>query len=469
MHYIHPPGDFCDYKKIGGHCMSETMLIDLDPVSVDIDAIDEQIEQEMKTNLTVAIQTDVLKKAVSQVERAVSKKAVQDIQKTIYLEFQENKIILRGVNSNYMTEVTVAQNQEQTNFKMTAGKPGAVCFSGEKLIPMIKTLKHKDTEIKIDGFNGVIKSGRTKHDLQGMDSYLFPEVPEVEDGVTLAVESSLLSMIYDRTMYAASTKETRPVITGVHHKLAGSELKCVATDSHRLSQFVCEVKGTHPEVNATIPVTAMAEAKKHLDSIDGNIAVQFCEGRVVYSFEGVRVFVSLLEGSYPDTDRLIAPPEASATRFELNVGEFRDLLAGSTVCNPNQPIIIRIKAQDNMIRINTREAGVSAFQADIASKNGEGNDLAVGVNVRYLQDVLARYSNEDNIALSFLPVNSNGAAPGLQPFQCNLVNGDERCLELFVPVRSQEIDYNGPVVIENFEGTIASSFNPFEQDFGGIS
>ncbi|XJS11807.1 hypothetical protein ACF3NG_11435 (plasmid) [Aerococcaceae bacterium WGS1372] len=64
----------------------------LDVDNIDVEAIDKEVENELKTTVTIAIQTETLKKAIGKVERSVSKKAVQDIFKFIFIDIQENKL-----------------------------------------------------------------------------------------------------------------------------------------------------------------------------------------------------------------------------------------------------------------------------------------------------------------------------------------------------------------------------------------
>ena len=47
----------------------------------------------------------------------------------------------------------------------------------------------------------------------------------------------MLKSIIAETSFAASTQESRPILTGVHLVLSNhKDLKAVATDSHRMSQ-----------------------------------------------------------------------------------------------------------------------------------------------------------------------------------------------------------------------------------------
>lgn len=445
--------------------MSHPMLIDLEPIAPAAESTD----QPPTISLKLAIQTDALKKAVAKVEGSISKRAVQEIYKTIYVEIRNSMIIFRGVNSSHMAEAIIRQNEDKTNFSLTSGNGATLCFPGDKFLQIIKSMKGETTQIKIDGHTAKIKSSSPWFTLQGMASNDFPLVPSLQDGVSLTIDSHLLGMVYDRTMYAASTKETRPILTGVNHVLSGNQFKCVATDSHRLAQYACEIREELPEISTTVPATTMAEVKKLMDKTEGNVSIFFYDNRIVYAIGDATIYAQVLEGTFPATDRLIAPTEVAGSRITVNVGAILELLSGSTVFNPNQPIIIRVKPEENQVRINTREAEVGEFQADLAVTDGFGADLTVGVNVRYLQDALARYSSDDNIVLEFRAENVEKNLPvGLQPFQGRLANGNPDCVQLFVPVRSPEIDYDGPVFIDNFQGLIGQNFNAFDAEFEGI-
>lgn len=445
------------------HDMTEVMT---EVEGIDIEKMDEQITEDLKSNITLAIQTEVLKKLVGKVERSVSKRTVQEIFKFIFIQIEDNKLTLRGINSDYLTEAIAIKNEDGSNFRITGGTaPTSICFPADKLVPIVKRLNAKNTEIKIEANVATIKCGRPKFNLNGVDGDEFPRTPSLGDSIaTVSVHPSVLSTMYDNTIYAASTKETRPILTGVHHVLKDSKLRCVATDSHRLGQYVYDLDEEQAEVVATIPNIVLAEAKKHVDATEVEVQIHFYENQVVYEYEDVTLYARVLEGNYPDTNRLIFSAQQAGASFVVHAGNFKNLLNNSTVYNPDQPILIRIKPELNQLRVNTREAEVGAFQEDLAITEGTGEDVVVAVNVRYLQEAFSRYNNDDYVKCEFMPSTESRPA-GLQPFKGRLHNGNEECLQLFVPVRTDQVDYSAEIVIDNFQGVPEFEFNPFEDDF----
>ncbi len=439
-----------------------TILLDQD---IDIEKIDNEIEEELKTNLTLAIQTDLLKSLVGKVERSVAKKAVQDIYHFIYMDIADKKLTLRAMNNDFTTEAFVEKNEEETNFKITNGNPGSICFPADKFVPIIKRLNAKNAEINVSSELAHIKSGRASFDLHALDGSEFPRIPDLGESLTsLSMAPGLLANMYDQTIYAVSTREVRPILTGVHHIIKEETLKCIATDSYRLAQHTCDLDKSYNDIQVTVPSPVLAEAKKHLDNAEEIIDIYFHDNQVVYRFENAVLYGRLLEGAYPNAEKLIFDSNHAGSSFVVQAGPFKNMLNNSTVYNPDQPIIISVKPSDGQLRINTKEAEVGAFQEDLLITYGVGDDLVIAVNVGYLQEAFSRYNQDDYVKIEFMQKTEESPS-GLRPFKTYLFNGDETCLDLFVPVRSNLIDYNAEVIIENFEGVNEFEFNPFEADF----
>ncbi len=432
---------------------------------IDIDKMDAEIEEELKTNVKLAIQTDLLKSLVNKVERSVAKKAVQDIYRFIYMDIKDEKLTLRAMNNDFTTEAFAEQNEKQTNFKITEGSAGSICFPADKFVPIIKRLNAKNTEINISSELAHIKSGRSSFDLHVLDGSEFPRIPGLGESLaSVSIHPGLLANLYNQTMYAVSTREVRPILTGAYHVVNDKQLKCIATDSYRLAQHVCDLDESHNHVEVTVPGPVLVEAKKHLDAAEEEMNIYFYDNQIVYVFEGVVLYGRLLDGAYPNVERLIFESEHAASSFVVQAGPFKSLLNNSTVYNPDQAIIIRVKPEDGQLRVNTQEAEVGAFQEDLLITNGSGEDLVMGVNVRYLQEAFSRYNQDDYIKFEFMPPTEEFQS-GLRPFKAYLFHGDDSCLDLFVPVRSHEVDYNAEVVIDDFEGVAEFEFNPFDSDF----
>ena len=124
-----------------------------------------------------------------------------------------------------------------------------------------------------------------------------------------------------QTVFAVSTSETRPILTGVNWKVENDELTCIATDSHRLAMRKAKIEnqmnGTY---NVVIPGKSLNELSKILDDTNDLIEIVITENQVLFKAKNLLFFSRLLEGNYPDTSRLI--PTESKTDVTVKTKEF---------------------------------------------------------------------------------------------------------------------------------------------------
>ena len=85
---------------------------------------------------------------------------------------------------------------------------------------------------------------------------------------SLVLETKLLKKIINETAFAASTQESRPILTGVHFVLSQhKELKTVATDSHRLSQKKLTLEKNSDDLMLSFLAVLYANFQQYLQTI----------------------------------------------------------------------------------------------------------------------------------------------------------------------------------------------------------
>ena len=74
----------------------------------------------------------------------------------------------------------------------------------------------------------------------GLDPEEF-RLPAIEESKMFRIPGDLLKTMIRQTVFAVSTNESTPILTGVLWNLAGDKLKFVATDRHRLASRAATV------------------------------------------------------------------------------------------------------------------------------------------------------------------------------------------------------------------------------------
>jgi DNA polymerase-3 subunit beta len=252
-------------------------------------------------------------------------------------------------------------------------------------------------------------SGR--YQVRGMGAEEFPELPVVEDGVVthLPVEGVIEGL--RSSLFAASSDETKQVLTGVHLTIQPDGLEFAATDGHRLAvvqtvntETISESsesdqkkrkgvkqaseQGTGEQMDVTIPSKALQELTKMLERQAGDsVAVTFDQSQVVFEWTDQRLTSRLIEGQYPNYQQLVprqfARQMTCDRRFLLSALERIAVLADQknnivklTMDSVNQQLSLSVDAQDV-------GSGKETIPAQIT-----GDDLEIAFNVKYLMDGL---------------------------------------------------------------------------------
>src|SRR5690606_5679145 len=136
-----------------------------------------------------------------------------------------------------------------------------------------------------------------------------------------SIPTDILKTFIRQTVFAVSTSETRPVLTGVNWKIENGELLCVATDSHRLAlrKGIIQIDPSS-QYNVVIPGKSLNELYKILEDTNEPVQIVITNNQILFKTKHLLFFSRLLDGNYPDTSRLI--PTDSKTEVILNTKDF---------------------------------------------------------------------------------------------------------------------------------------------------
>lgn len=241
------------------------------------------------------------------------------------------------------------------------------------------------------------KSGR--YQIQAMSAEEFPELP-VSNGNSILINNVALAKGLKSCLFAASTDETKQVLTGVHLTIRGDKIEFAATDGHRIAIFETEndwVNEESPEMNVTVPAKALRELLKillHSATTETLVDLYVNEGQVVFDWADYRVTSRTLEGQYPAYQQLI-PREferqvtidrkqfISALERIAVLADQKNNVVKISISNANQEIVLSCEAQDV-------GSGTESIPAQIS-----GDDIDIAFNIKYLLEGLKELTSTE--------------------------------------------------------------------------
>ncbi|UZQ53702.1 DNA polymerase III subunit beta [Trichothermofontia sichuanensis B231] len=294
----------------------------------------------------------------------------------------------------------------QTSFAAQVQAPGEITLPARLLSDIVSRLPG-DSEIALaidpDQPTTARLASRFGHyEVRGLAAADFPELPlmQTAEPVKLAAESLVQGV--QGTLFAASSDETKQILTGVHLKVLPDGLEFAATDGHRLAVVETENPPEDAAVSqppaAGFAVTVPAKALRDLERMIGTsntgeaIALYFDQGQTVFQWGDQYLTTRTLDGQYPNYCQLI-PRE-----FSTQVTVERKLLAGAL-----DRIAVIAEQKNNVVKVTidsvNQAIALSVEAPDVGSGEEQipvqvlGEDLEIAFNVKYLQDALKAISS----------------------------------------------------------------------------
>ena len=373
------------------------------------------------------IQRDHLVQSVQDVMKAITSRTTIPILTGIKIVATEEGVSLTGSDSDVSIESFIPK-EDGEKVIVEIKQTGAIVLQAKFFSEIVKKLPTDHVEIEVQNhLQTIIRSGTSEFNLIGLDADEYPHLPKIEAENVFRIPTDLLKAMIRQTVFAVSTSETRPILTGVNWNVENDQLICIATDSHRLALRKAKIEiNTDASYNVVIPGKSLIELNKILADNSESIDIVITENQVLFKATHLLFFSRLLEGNYPDTSRLI--PNESKTDIVLQSKEFLHAIdRASLLAREGRNNVVKFSAiEDGSIEISSNTPEVGKVVEEVKSQSISGEELKISFSAKYMMDALKALEGTE-IKISF-----TGA---MRPFIIQPMN-DETILQLILPVRT---------------------------------
>ncbi|MFU2163400.1 DNA polymerase III subunit beta [Streptococcus pluranimalium] len=364
--------------------------------------------------------------ALNATKKAISTKNAIPILSTIKIEVATSGITLTGSNGQISIEHFISIENDDAGLLITS--TGAILLEAGFFINIVSSLPDVTLDVKeLPHYQVQITSGKSEITLKGKDVEQYPRLQEVDTQNPLILETKTLKQVIAETAFAASTQESRPILTGVHVMLKDNHIfKAVATDSHRMSQRQLTLEKKSADFDVVIPSRSLREFSAVFTDDIETVEIFFSASQILFRSDNISFYTRLLEGAYPDTDRLLTDQFETEVIFKT-VTLRHAMERAFLVSNATQNGTVKLEIADNAVNayVNSPEVGKVHEELDIETLSG--NDLIISFNPTYLIDALKALKSE-TVCIRFLsPVRPFTLAPG---------DDSENFIQLITPVRT---------------------------------
>ncbi len=360
----------------------------------------------------------LLVSGISVASRTVAQKSAIAALEGIYVS-AGNKLELTGYNLETGITVTIpAEIQEY----------GTCIFPARLFFDIIRKLPDDMVSVSVnEKFQVSIKCGISSFTITASDAENYPELPDVEYENAIAVPQKALREMIGGTIFAVSENQARPIHTGCLFEVTENDVTMVAVDGYRLGLR----RFTFPEPSGrTLKFVAPGAALKEVEKILGDTedVAKFTLGtrHILFEIGDAKLVCRLLEGEFLDWRRVV--PTDNPVNLDANVSQL-------TASIERVGLIISEKVKSPVRCVFGKDQGDFKTQTtignahDVCPLDGDGNDLEIGFNCRYLLDALKAVPT-DQVVLEL----SNG----LSPIVLTPPDGKTHYTYMVLPVRLKE-------------------------------
>ncbi|GGJ89582.1 DNA polymerase III subunit beta [Lentibacillus kapialis] len=373
------------------------------------------------------VQRQQLISSVQNVMKAISSKTAVPILTGMKIDATAQGITLTGSDSDISIESFIP-SEEDGMVNVEQIEPGSIVVQARYFPDIVRKLPDNTVEIKADeNFNMTIQSGKATFNLNGQDASEYPQLPVLQTDNNLEIQSDLLKNLIKQTVFAVSTMETRPILTGVNIKIENGKLLFTATDSHRLALRSIPLEDVTLNLpSIVVPGKSLNELNKILDDKGEKVEVSVTNNQIMFRTKHLNFLSRILDGNYPETSRLI--PDQSQTELHAKTKELIDTIdRASLLAREERNNVVKLTTQHNQIlQITSNSPEVGQVAEEITAESFEGEDVKISFSSKYMLDAL-KAIDSDEIVIKF-----TGA---MRPFIIRPID-DDSILQLILPVRT---------------------------------
>ncbi|MDQ3058924.1 MAG: DNA polymerase III subunit beta [Pseudomonadota bacterium] len=274
-----------------------------------------------------------------------------------------------------------------------------------KLIDILRSMP-SDQTVSLESSQNklILKGGKSRFTLQTLPAEDFPLVQEAASfGPTFSVPQKVLKELLNQVSFAMAVHDIRYYLNGILFVAEGKQLSLVATDGHRLAFSSATLDVEVPKQEVILPRKTVLEMQRLLSDKEGAIEMRFAGNQAQFSFEGMEFVTKLVEGKFPDYNRVI--PKNHKNIITLGREPLLRSLQRTAILTSEKFKGVRLNIEPGTLRVASNNAEQEEAVDELDIDYG-GDAIEIGFNVTYLIDALNNMT-QDMVKIELADSNSS--------------------------------------------------------------
>lgn len=326
-----------------------------------------------------------LLKHLQQISGVINANTVLPILEDFLFEIEEKKLNIVATDLE-----TVMRVQMDVESKAN----GKVCIPSKILMESLKNLPDQPLTFNIDkNFAVEITSDNGKYKVMGENPDNFPKEPQADETTGFTMPSTALVTAINKALFAVSTDDLRPAMTGVFFDLNKDYIQFVATDAHRLVRYKrTDVKCPNNE-NFIVPKKPLNLLKNVLPDNDDELSISYNSNHLFVSHGTTQLICRLIDARFPDYKVVI--PTDNPYKLVVNKVDFQNSLRRVSVFSNKSTNQVALSISGSELQMTAQDIDFSFEGNERMNCQYDGEDLQIAFNARFLIEMLNAAETDD--------------------------------------------------------------------------
>ena len=342
--------------------------------------------------MKLTIERSELWRGIDTILDAVASKPAQPVLSNILVEAEDDRLTLSSSDLDLSMRTRIPANVEQAG-RITV--PARTLAEIAREWPEAQlTFSLENGKLVISGPLGEPDSGEGRYVLATSPPDEFPEIPETLAGMTMDFGNeglgSLLQSMIEKTSFAVSRDETRPVLNGVLWRMESNFMGMAATDGSRLAEYRHYWDGVEAAGTAEVilPPQLCSQLTKLLDGPEEIVRAIVGENQVLFDLGSTQVLSRLIEGPYVDYEQVV--PRENDKRLRVGVDRLLPAVRRVSILSSSFTHQVRLALEGNTLELTASSQEVGGEGREVIPADYDEEPLEVAYNSRYLMEILRK-------------------------------------------------------------------------------
>ncbi|HKL73078.1 MAG TPA: DNA polymerase III subunit beta [Candidatus Onthovivens sp.] len=354
--------------------------------------------------------------------KVVSNKVTDPILSYLKLTLNDDGLNLIGSNGDISISTFIPKFLNDKEI-IRDFKNGGILVDGKIITDITRSIIDSEISLVVeDEAQLLIENDKLNYQINVIREQEYRDIDFDKDGCKVVFKANEFVNVINEIYFAASNKETRPILTAVNFESENDKVIFTATDGIRLARKAL-VTSSDSHFNISVSAKLLLEVVK-LISNEEEIELYINDKKALFVLNSTLISISLLSGEYPNTRNII--PKNFLYTLEVNANEFISTCSNISLLSIERENIVKLNAGSMEVKISSKSQQIGDAEGKLSLFRFEGEAFAISFNAEYVIAAIKALKSED-VIISFIGE--------LKPFTITAKSNPD-LIHLITPVRT---------------------------------